>query len=285
VADGRTRLRGRWARGALALACVVAFGPAERARGHEERSETLARLDATIARSPGDPELWRTRAAIERRREHFARAHEDLTRAEALGLDPVLAQRERGLVWFAEGRHADAERALRAARDGAPDDLAALLAHARVLAALARWEEAAEDYARLVERAPRASPDVHLERVRALEAQEPPALAEALVAADTAIATLGPVPALAQAALAIELRAGQWDAALARLAQMADSDLVRLQRAEVLERAGRRDEAASAWAELLAGARAATARRGPTPAAQQLEARAQSAVARLEAGR
>jgi tetratricopeptide (TPR) repeat protein len=107
---------------------------------------------------------------LERRRGNFARAHADLTHAIELGIDPVLARRDLGLIWFDERRFDDAEASLRAAREQAPDDLPILLAHARALAALERWLEASDTYTRLLRLAPTSSPDVQLERIAAVEA-------------------------------------------------------------------------------------------------------------------
>lgn len=172
-----------------------------------------------------------------------ARAHADLDRAVALGLEPAIAHRDRGLVWLEERRLVEADAELRAARDLAPRDLPTLLAHARVLAALGRFGAAASAYARVVDLAPRADPDVRLERIRAIAASgRPGALDEAIREADAATAALGPIPALEQAALALERRAGRTDAALARLDRMlrgpARSESLLQQRAEIARLAG-----------------------------------------------
>jgi tetratricopeptide (TPR) repeat protein len=265
------------------LAAMLAGLPV---RAHEPPDDTLARIDRAILASPGDAELWRQRALLLRRHRSFARAHADLARAVELGLDPSAAARERGLVLLDEGRSAEAEVALRSARASAPDDPATLLAHARSLAALGRWREAADTYARLVALAPGASPDVHLERVRALEDGGPAVFEEAIGAAEAGLAALGPVPALEQVALALELRAGRLDAALARLERMARAggrpEGFELQRAGILERAGRRDDARAAYRSALAALETVPPLRRRTPAFEQLAAQARAGVARLE---
>ncbi len=146
-------------------------------------------------------------------------------------------------MWLEERRLVEADAELRAARDLAPRDLPTLLAHARVLAALGRFGAAASAYARVVDLAPRADPDVRLERIRAIAASgRPGALDEAIREADAATAALGPIPALEQAALALERRAGRTDAALARLDRMlrgpARSESLLQQRAEIARLAG-----------------------------------------------
>jgi len=256
------------------------------ARAHEDRDDTLARLDAAIAEQPNEPLLWCDRAVLERRRGNFARAHLDLTHAVELGLDPSLAKRDRGLIWFDERRFDDAEASLRAARAQAPDDPPILLAHARALAALERWLEASDTYARLVELAPNSSPDVQLERIAAVEAAG--GIENALAAADSALVVLGSVPALEEKSLDLELRAGRIDAALARLDRMnsgsAQRDTLLLRRAEILERSGRSQAARAAYADALAALDSRSASRRSTPAARQLESQVREGIARLAQG-
>ncbi len=273
----------------LAMLCIGAALGSLPARAHEDRDATLARLDEAIAATPRDPELWRGHAVLERRRGSFLQAHADLTKAVDLGLDRTLAQRDRGLIWLEEGRLADAEASLRSARAQSPNDLPTILAHARALAGLLRWRDAADAYADLARRAPGVSPDVQLERIRATEAAGGPGgITDALRVADAALAALGPVPALEQAALDLELRAGRIDAALARLDQMAGGavarDEVLLRRAEILERAGRQQAARDAYAEALTALDARTEARRSTPAAKQLESQAREGIARLAKG-
>ena len=159
------------------------------------------------------------------------------------------------------------------------------MAHAETLAELGRSRAAADAYARVIELAPRAGPEIFLARVRALAAGGDASLAEALRALDEAEARLGPVPALAQEGVALELRAGRTDAALARLerasapARRGESWLV--QRAEILERAGRSQEAASEYAAALASLDRLPPTRRATPASLTLAARAREGIARL----
>ena len=273
---------------ALILICV-ALGSVP-AHAHEDRDATLMRLDDAIAATPSDAELWRSRAVLERRRGGFVQAHADLTKAVDLGLDRVLAQRDRGLIWLDERRFGDAEASLRSARAQSPQDPPTILAHARALAGLERWREAADSYAALVALAPAAGPDVQLERIHATEmAGGPDGMANALRVTETALATLGSVPALEQAALDLEMRAGLIDAALARLDRLGGSgvlalDTLLLRRAEILESAGRQQAARDAYAKALAALDARTQTRRATPAARQLESQAREGIARLANG-
>jgi len=269
---------------AAGLAGVLAALPAA---AHESEGEALARLDLALAVAPRDAELWRRRAGLERSQGDLELARADLERACALGLAPALAERERGWLARAEGRLADAERHLRRAIELSPGDTETLVAHAETLGSLHRWREAADGYARVIELAPDAGPDLHLARVRALAAGGDANLREALRALDEADAKLGPVPALAQEGVALELRAGRTDAALARLGRLSAQARHReswlVQRAEILEHAGRSRQAFAEYADALASLEAQPPARRATPAAVTLAARAREGIARLSA--
>jgi tetratricopeptide (TPR) repeat protein len=267
----------------LVLAALVQTLAAAPAAAHESVDEALAHVDAALSANPRDSELWRRRADLQRSRGDLEAAKAALTQACALGLAPALAERERGLLARAEGRLSVAESHLQRARELAPADVETLAAHAETLAELGRSRAAAETWARVIELAPRAGPEIHLARVRALAASAD--ASEALRALAVAEASLGPVPALEQEGLALELRAGRIDAALARLerasAPARRRESWRVQRAEILESAGRSQEAAAEYAAVLASLGTLPSTRRESPAAQQLAARARDGIERL----
>jgi len=269
----------------VALAALLqALSPAA-APAHESLDESLAHLDAALDGAPLDSRLWGERAALQRSRGDFEAAKAALSQACALGLAPALAERERGLLARDEGRLVVAERHLRRARELAPADIETIEAHAGVLAALGRSREAADGFARVIELAPRAGPDIHLARVRALAASPDADLPEALRALAVAEGRLGPVPALEQEGLLLELRAGRVDAALARLERAAAParrrESWRVQRAEILESAGRSEEAAAEFAAVLASLESLPSARREAPATQKLASRAREGIERL----
>lgn len=263
-----------------ALAAAIAASPAA---AHESFDEALAHLDSALDAAPHDAELWRRRAGMQRGHGDLASARADLARACELGLAPELAERERGLNARAQGRLIAAEQHLRRAGELAPRDLETLVAHAETLAELGRSRAAADSLARVIELAPGAGPEIHLARVRALAAagDDP----EALRALDVARARLGPVPALEQEGIALELRAGRVDAALARLerasALASRRESWRMQRAEILEHADRRHEAIAEYAAALASLETLPPARRGTPAMITLASRAREGIERL----
>jgi tetratricopeptide (TPR) repeat protein len=276
----------RYALRTLVLGLAVACS-AWSALADADLGVTLAGIDARIAAAPGDPVPWQQRAAFERLRGNLEQAAADLSRAEALGLPPAVVERDRGFLLVAAGRSAEAEVVLRNARDREPKDVTILLPHARCLASLGRFRESADTYAALVKLTPDASPDVHLERIRVLEALGPEGYDEALRAADAAITLRGPVPALEQAAIDISLRAGRTELALVRLERMAAAtkrpEIHLLQRAGILERAGRLAEAAASYGETLAALESLSPQRRAAPAVAEIEAQARAGIARIAA--
>jgi Flp pilus assembly protein TadD len=270
-------------RGALALAALAGVLAAGPAAAHDSPGDALAALSAELAATPNDPELWLERVALQRALGDLAGARADLARACALGLSPARAERERGLNARAEGRKAVAATHLRRASELDPDDAVSLMLYAELLAELGRAREAAAASGRVIELAPGAGPDVWLAHARALAAAGDAAAASR--ALDAGLARLGSVPALEQEAIALELRAGRSDAALARLERTSgparQTQGWRVQRAQILEQAGRGEEAQAEYAAALAALEQLPPGRRRAPVSVALAADARAGIERL----
>ena len=105
------------------------------------------------------------------------------------------------------------------------------------------------------------------------------------VALDDGMQRLGPVVALAMLAIEIETQQGRVDAALARLDRLAERSPRQAtwlnRRGEILERAGRREEARASYARVLAELDTLPVHRRRSPAMRQLEAQARERHDRL----
>lgn len=281
-----TMPRGRAPACALSLLALVALCSPP-AGAHGTLAERLASLDDAIARRPSDPALHLDRATLLRDEGSPAQALEEIDRAAALGADAGLVARERGRALLALGRTAEAERALARAVSLRHTDAAALAAHGTALADLGRGRSAAVAFARALDAAPRgaAAPDWALARAHALASEAPPDLDGAIRGLDQDLARLGPLVVLEQEAVRLEERAGRVDAALARLDRVSAGAVRRegflLQRAEILERAGRREPALAAYAGALAAIDRLTPQRIDTPMSRRLAETASAGVARL----
>jgi len=271
----------------VALAALAAPGAAHAHPGFDER---IAAADRRVAEAPGDPAAYLERAELQRRHGDWRAALADLERAAGLAPSsppPPELDYARGLALLDAGRPREAEAALDRYLERAPESPAALAARGRARAAQGRQREAAGDFAAAVERQPAPLPDYYLERARALAAAGDAYVDEALRALDEGLARLGAVPALALAAVDLELRRGAVEGALRRLDRLDQAGpqplAWRVRRAEVLEQAGRSAEARESYARALRELEALPARRREAPALRELDARVREALGRLEA--
>jgi tetratricopeptide (TPR) repeat protein len=233
---------------ALAAALLGLTAPALRAHG--DLHNQIADLDQRIAATPNDAALVLRRAELHRIHREWAAADGDYARV--LALEPRHPEaawlRARGAL--EAGNAATALAQLDRYLAEHPDHAGARLTRARALMASARAPEAVADYATAVEKLPQPEPDHFLEWVEAQRAAGLPPGTQ-LATIDRGLRRLGPVPALEALGLEIELGTGRFDAALARLdrqvAVAARKEALLFRRAQVLERAGRRDEALGAY--------------------------------------
>jgi len=270
---------------ALALAAAMVCAPAGGALAHDTYSDRLARASAAVATSPGDPEPLIRRHLLRREHGDFAGALADLEAAARLaparpGLDAL-----RGRVELESGHPERAIAPLRRALALEPEDSEAHLDLARALVAVGRTLEGARQYTLALETAPVKLPGRYLERARALRAAGPEHREEALEGLDEGMARLGNLVSLANLAIALEIEAARYDAALARLDALSAAsprkESFRARRAEILERAGRTEEARAEWAQTLAEIDVLSLHQKRTPAMTQLATRARGALERL----
>jgi tetratricopeptide (TPR) repeat protein len=278
---------GRPRRGAGGLRAAVALGSALLAGGlagaHESTDASLARAHRQIQQHPEDAALYLVRAELHRVEGDFVAAAADLKRAREL--DPGLPEADlyRGRLLLETGRFSEAEAAFRRFLGRSPRHAAARALHADSLARLERHSEAAEEYGAAIRLQASPSPEFYLGRAGALgEAGD---VGAALRSLDEGLETLGPVTTLQLRAIDLELQRRDVDAALARLDRVAATSASQapwlVRRGEVLELAGRDDEALRAYVRALSAIRELPGARRSTRAMSRLEARAVDAMRRL----
>lgn len=258
---------------------------ASQALGHGDAEARLARLNERLARTPADCDLLTRRAWLHHETGHLDLALADLDRAKQIAPDRLLLDWMRSRVLLDAGRFAEAEVLLRGFLSHQPDHARAHAAHARALAGLQRYDEAARAFGRAIEHDGVANPELYLDQARMLVAADLGDPTRALGVLDEARQVFGPLPALEGEALELEVRARRFDAALLRVDRLAAGATRReswlLRRAEILERAGRGEEAADAYQASLAEVAALGDQRRATPFVQLLEERARRGLARL----
>ncbi|MSU22615.1 MAG: tetratricopeptide repeat protein [Opitutus sp.] len=230
---------------ALGLALAV-----PRLAAHPETAEARAELDRLIAEFPRESELYLRRAALRLAHAEWSEAEADLRRAETLTPDSPRVATQLGQLDLGRGQLTAASRHFDAALARAPGDAEALILRARTRALLGDIPGAHADYSAALRQLEAPSPDLFLAR-----AALPIAPALALRGLDEGIAQLGPAGPLLERALALELRLGRTDAALARLdvltASSGRQELWLKRRGDILAAAGRSTAAREAYVAAL----------------------------------
>lgn len=269
----------------LAILVCAAVAVPGLARAHGSHDERLASIERRIASDPAQAESYLQRSVLYREHGDFNEALSDLGRAEQLAPGDARTLLLRGRLFLAWGRPADALPPLEQLVAREPRQPEAQLALARALAREGRPLEAARHYDRAIEHAPVLTPTHYLERAQALAAAGQEHLDAAVAGLDAGVEQLGPAAALTSYAIELELRRGRADAALARLDRTAPhlrGAIWWARRGEILERAGRSEEARTDYVEALLEIEALPPHKRETPAWVRQETRTREALARVE---
>jgi tetratricopeptide (TPR) repeat protein len=270
-----------------ALLASVVLGGGGSASAHPEIDWQIRELTARIAENPQDTELLLRRGELHRVHGDPVAAEADFRLARAV--DPTLdvVDFHLGLLRLDAGRLAEADALFTRSLEKRPSYAPALAQRARAREAAGRHLDAAADWERAIAADPRPAPDQYLGLADALAAAGPEQLGRAVQHLDRGLVALGQPVSLQLRAVELELLRGRTDAALARIESIATRSprkepwLVR--RAEILEQAGRREDARKSYAEALAAIEALPAARRTTAAVGRLRNEAETALGRLEA--
>jgi tetratricopeptide (TPR) repeat protein len=255
---------------------------------HEAIHDQIAAVTDQIRQEPRNPLLYLKRGGLHTSHGDWEAALGDYDRAAKLDPSLTAVDLGRGRALLTAGQFHSAKDALTRFLARQPNHAEALVLRARALVHLGALDASAADYTRAIAssaRLDRPNPDYYLERARVVAARGPQHVEEALHGLDEGMAQLGPLVSLQLYAIELELSTDRTQAALARLAALAthsttpEAWLVR--RGELLEQAGRVEEARLAYAEALAAVASRSARHRNTRAARELEVRLRSALARL----
>lgn len=273
---------GRWVRPLFGLAIGIALCGTlpPRILAHGPIHEQIETVTREIQKRPGDAELYLKRGELHRLHRDWDAALGDYERAARL--DPVLslARPYRGRMLLEANRPEAAKLDLDRFLLERPDDAEALLARARAQAQLGAAKAAATDFKRAIALLPNPGPEPYVELAQALRGA---GLAdEALRGLDEGIARLGSIVTLELLAIDLELDLRRYDAALARLdriaVQSARQETWLARRGEILQRAGRTQEATEAFAAALRAIEALPPPQRRVRALVELEARLRASL-------
>lgn len=251
--------------------------------GHGDLDDQIAEATRRIERSPRDASLWLRRGELHRFHEDWSAALADLRRAAEI--DPAMEVVDLAIAktWLKAGDAAKAREALDRFLGRQPGHADALSERGRALASLGLRKEAEADFTRAIGLLAEPRPENYLERARVQPADR------ALAGIEEGLRRLGSVVTLELAALDLELEARNFDAALARLARLAEASPRKetwlARRGEILREAGRPGEAREAFAAALAAIETLPAVRRGAKSVVELEKRVRGALEVRHEGR
>jgi predicted Zn-dependent protease len=268
------------------LVASLCLAPTSQAhRGIDEQIQTIT---SEIVKDPQDATLYLRRGELHRIHREWDKAEADYLKARELDSDLAAVEYCLGRMKLQAGRPAEAKPALERYLAQRPDDPKGWVAQGRALAKLGEQLAAAEAFTRALAHSDPVNqrPEYFLERAQALEAAGTTHYDEALRGLDEGLEQLGQPVVLQSLAIELEIELGRYDKALARLESLAarsprkESWLVR--KAEILESAGRTELAREAYSQSLNAIAELPDSRQNNKAVEQLEARARTALQRLD---
>lgn len=272
------------------LSCVAALailGTAPRAGAHADLILQIEDLSRQIAKEPRKIELYFRRGELHRAHLDWDSALADFNRI--LTIDPANKS-----VDFAKGRlMADANWLLsaRAYLDrfiaSHPRHAEAFTTRARVHTRLKLHLASSEDYTDAIRLSPEPGPELFIERAQTLASQSPEFYARALEGLDEGVKRIGPLVTLQLLAIDLELKRKNFDGALGRIDGIAQrsprKETWLARRGEVLQQAGRPQEARDAYQSALTALGTLPPVRRNVPAMAQLEKRIRSQIDAINA--
>lgn len=234
---------------------IVVFCFACAAPAHDGLHEQILAVTEQIKKDPRNPALYLKRAELYRLHAEWKNSENDFARAEKLDRNLTVVQLGRGKLWFDAKQFGKAKLALEKYLAREPQSFEGVLTMARVCVRLRQTRAAVKYFSEAIELAPQDSAEIYLERAEALAAAS--RLTESLSGLDEGLKQFPNLVTLQTAAIDLEVRRRNYEAALARLAKLTGSaerkESYLLRRGEILIRAKRPCEARQSLLEAKAG--------------------------------
>ncbi|NIR50730.1 tetratricopeptide repeat protein [candidate division KSB1 bacterium] len=254
---------------------------------HGPLHEQIAKVTKEIGKDPLDASLYLKRGNLHRFHEDWQAAVSDYDSVEIL--DPGLDQVDlaRGMTMLDAGWYDQAVPPLNRFLKKHSEHPTALVTRARVLAKLGENLKAAQDYTAAIKYATRRTPEYYLERAQVLAAAGSSHVDEALHGLEEGMQNLGPIVTLQLYAINLEAESQRYDDALARLdeivAKSPRKEKWLMRRGKILTKAGRFDEARSAFTDALKEIESLSERRRNTKFILRLKNQLLAAIQQLPA--
>lgn len=228
--------------------------PLQQAPAHGAYHDVVATLTKKLHDKPDDAALRYRLAEAHAGHAEWRASLDELDRVDRLAPGKFATGFIRGLALHNAGRNEEALKHLDDFLQAHPGGVRALSVRGRAFLKLGRAHEAMADLRKAIEFS--SAPETELITDLAIACRDAGKPAEAGKVIDAGLKTKANAPDLLQCALDIETAAGSWDAALGRIDAL-QKDAPRpepwmARRAELLQTAGRTDEARAAWSALRA---------------------------------
>jgi tetratricopeptide (TPR) repeat protein len=239
----------------VATLAVLLLAPLAARADDEEVDEQIEELTAQLRAQPENAELYLERGELYRQVENWDAALADYERA--LKIDPALHVIDfaRGRLYLETGRAPQAKTALDRFLEKYPNHAEARMMRARALMQMRQGVAAIADYDVAITQSAPPSPDLYHERAKAIADLGPKRTLDAIASLDEGIARLGAIVSLQMHAIELEVSSRRFDQAVARLetisSHSARKEYFLLQKGEILQKAGRHNDAKAAWREAL----------------------------------
>lgn len=245
----RGELRGRVVLSGLVL--IMVWAPA--AWAHPELAAVQGAVDEALVANPDDAKLLMRQGRLREEARDWDGALVSFAHALGHGADADVVAAARAHVFLAAGFPRMAKLEYDALLAKRPDAYDLLFERGRAQLAIGQLEAADADWTRAIAHLAQPRPEHVIAHTQAWRAAGKPA--EALRALEAGMARTGPLPALQLTAIDLDLEQQRFDSALARLdtllKQTPTNEAWIAKRADILQRAGRTDEARAERARAL----------------------------------
>jgi len=218
---------------------------------HDGLHEQILAVTEQIKKEPRKAALYLKRAELYRLHAEWKLSESDFSQAEKLDSTLAIVNLGRGKLWLDAKQFAGAKRALEIFLTGEPKSFEGVITMARVCARLGQTKAAVKYFTESIALAPADAAEIYLERAATLAAANRPA--EALRGLDEGLGKFAGLVTLQTAAIDLEVKRRNYDAALFRLdkltAAMERRESFLLRRGEILFQAKRRCEARTSLLE------------------------------------
>jgi predicted Zn-dependent protease len=244
--------------------------------------QQIVLLTEDIAKDPKNPELYFRRAELHRAHQDWDSAYADYERVSALDPRMTIVDLGRGKMFLEANWPNSAKLTLDRLLATHTNNVEGFATRARALVKLNERVAAARDYTSAINFSTEPRPELYLERAQALTGEGKEQFESALKGLDEGIEKLGPLVTLQLYAIDIEIKQGRHDAALQRLdrvsAQSPRKETWLARRGEILQQAGRQQDARKAYQDALTALDKLPPARRNVPAMVELEKRLRAAI-------